>query len=474
MRNALPGLAAFEAAIEGAVVLAWSPDYERVRGPAWAQFEDVRPEAAVLCATPADVAEAVAFARRVELEAVARSGGHCFAGRSSTPGILIDLSSMRSVNVTDGIATVGAGALLGEIYERLDTFGLTIAAGACPTVGIAGLTLGGGLGILGRRYGLTSDQLVGAEVVLADGRIVDCDEHQDADLFWSLRGAGGGQFGIVTSFVFRTVPADDLTCFKLIWPYARAAAAIEAWQAWAPHAPDELAASLLVNAAGNLEAPVVTLFGAMLGAEAETARMLDQLIVRLGADPASATLDQTSHRNAKRFLAEQAPGAEQQDGTTQVEHSRPSLMLSKSEFFRRPLPPETIAALVDAFTAARVTGQARELDFTPWAGAYNRVRPEATAFAHRGETFLLKNAIVLEADASKRERDTARSWLTRSWSLVHQYGSGAVFPNFPDPDLTDWATAYHGANYERLSRVKARYDPDNVFRFHQSLPPVGR
>jgi FAD/FMN-containing dehydrogenase len=474
MRTVLPGLAAFEAAIEGAVVIPGTPDYERVRGPAWAQFEAVQPAVVVLCTTPADVGETIAFARRIGMETVARSGGHCFAGRSSTRGIVIDLSPMGSVNATDGIVTVGAGALLGDVYEQLDALGLTIAAGSCPTVGIAGLTLGGGLGVLGRTYGLTSDQLVGAKVVLADGRVVDCDEHRDADLFWSLRGAGGGQFGVVTSFAFKTVPADDLTCFTLTWPYAYAAAAIEIWQAWAPDAPDEVAASLLLNAPGNLEEPVVTLFGAMLGAESEAAPTIDQLIVRLGADPASATLEQMSNRTAKRFLAEQAPGAEHQHDTTQVAHSRPSLMLSKSEFFRRPLPPEAIAALVDAFATGRMSGQARELDFTPWGGAYNRRRPEATAFAHRRERFLLKHAVILDADASMQERDAARDWTAGSWSLVHRWASGGVFPNFPDPDLADWAHAYHGANHHRLTRVKARYDPDNVFDFHQSLPPAGR
>ena len=470
----LPGLAAFEAAIEGSVVLPGSPDYELVRKPAWAQYEDVRPAAVALCETPQDVAETIRFARRVGAETAARGGGHCFAGRSSTRGILIELSRMSSVSVNAGIATVGAGALLGDVYEQLDKLGLTIAGGACPSVGIAGLTLGGGLGVLGRRYGLTSDQLVGAQVVLADGRVVDCDEHRDADLFWALRGAGGGHFGVVTSFAFRTVPADDLTCFKLTWPYVRAAAAIEVWQAWAPDAPDELAASLLVNAPGNDEDPVVTLFGAMLGSETETADALDQLIVRLGSEPASTTLQQESHRAAKRFLAEHAPGAEHQGDASQVEPSRPSVMLSRSEFFRRPLPPDAIASLVDAFAAGKEPGRARELDFTPWGGAYNRTRVEATAFPHRSERFLLKHAVVLDASASARARDGAREWLARSWAIVHPHGSGGVFPNFPDPDLPDWARAYHGANYERLTRVKARYDPDGIFRFHQSLPSASR
>jgi FAD/FMN-containing dehydrogenase len=467
----LPGLAALEAAIEGTVALPGSPDDVRVRKPAWAQFADIEPAAVVLCTTPADVAETIAFARRLGLTPVARCGGHCFAGRSSTTGIVIDVSPMSSVDVGDGVATIGAGALLGDIYKQLEAVGLTIAAGACPSVGIAGLTLGGGLGILGRTYGLTSDQLVAARVVLADGRVVECDEQRDSDLFWALRGPGGGQFGVVTVFAFRTVPAHDLTCFKLSWPFERAAAAIDAWQSWAPDAPDELAASLLLNAPADLREPLVTLFGAMIGPETETASTVDDFSVRLGAEPHSTTLEHLPHGAAKRFLAEHAPGAE---GATEIEASRPVRMFSKSEFFRRPLPRKTIEALVDTFAAARAPGQARELDFTPWAGAYNRVPLQATAFAHRAERFLLKHAVVLDADASRQQQDAARDWLARSWSCVHRHGSGGSYPSFPDPELDDWETAYHGINYQGLTRIKARYDRDNVFRFDQSIPPAGR
>jgi FAD/FMN-containing dehydrogenase len=467
-----PEIEALEAAVEGRVVLRGSPDFGGLREPAWAQFAEVTPEAVVLCRTEADVAETVTFARRAGAELAVRSGGHCFAGRSSTRGVLIDLSELRSVSVANGLATVEAGALLGDVYERLDADSLTIAAGACPSVGIAGLTLGGGLGILGRRYGLTSDQLVGARVVLADGRVVDCDEQREPDLFWALRGAGGGQFGIVTTFLFTTVPAQDLTCFKLGWPFGQAAAAIEHWQGWAPDAPDELAASLLVNAGGTLGEPLATIFGAMLGTTTETTDTLDHLLARLGADPVSATIEQMPHRAAKLFLAEHAPGAERSEGTTPIEPPRPSLMFAGSEFFRRPLPAEAIAALVDSIADGCGAGHARELDFTPWGGAYNRVPIDATAFAHRNERFLLKHAVVLEADAAAAERDAARSWLARSWSVVHPHGSGGVYPSFPHPGLTNWARAYHGVNYERLTHVKARYDPDNVFRFHQSVPPV--
>ena len=149
---------------------------------------------------------------------------------------------------------------------------------------------------------------------------------------------------------------------------------------------------------------------------------------------------------------------------------------SKSEFFRRPLPTEAIAALVENFSGGRVSGYSRELDFTPWGGAYNRLRADATAFVHRHERVLLKHAVVVDPDAPPAEREAARHWLARSWASVHPWGSGRVYPNFPDPDLEDWAYAYYGSNYDRLVRAKERYDPDEFFHSHQSLPltPPGR
>src|SRR5215211_7550392 len=173
---------ALQGAIAGDVVLPGSRRYEAARKPQDARFHHVRPEAVVLCESPADVADALSLARRSGLPTATRSGGHCFAGRSSTQGIVIDVTPMSSVSVSAGVTTVGAGARLGDIYDALDVHGVTIAAGCGPTVGIAGLTLGGGLGILGRKHGLTSDQLVGAQVVLADGRVVDCDVHHDEEL----------------------------------------------------------------------------------------------------------------------------------------------------------------------------------------------------------------------------------------------------------------------------------------------------
>src|SRR5512132_366043 len=235
--------------VEGDVALPDSPAYQASRPPFNARFGDLRPSAIVACANPRDVSEAIWFARRHGLELATRAGGHSFAGHSSTRGLLVDVTPMRSVTVAEGVATVGAGARLGEVYEALQDHDLTIPGGTCPPVGVAGQTLGGGLGILGRKYGVTSDHLIAAEVVLADGRILGCDDHHDQDLFWALRGAGAGNFGIVTTLVFQAVPAPQTTTnLHLAWPYAYAAAVIGAWQRWAPTAPDELAASLKITA----------------------------------------------------------------------------------------------------------------------------------------------------------------------------------------------------------------------------------
>ena len=447
-----PDWRALQDAIAGDVILPGTPEYDHARKPAIARFHDVRPAAVVRCRTAPDVAEAVWFAGRYGLQVAPRSGGHCFAGRSSTEGIVIDVTPMDSVSISDGVMTVGAGARLGAVYDALGAHGLTIAAGCGPAVGVAGLALGGGLGILGRKHGLTSDQLLGAEVVLADGRVVDCDEDRDEELFWALRGSGGDMFGVLTSLVFRTLPAPATTTFQLFWERTDVAAVVEAWQAWAPDAPDELAASLLVTTSGDVaEPPVVEVFGAMLGSESATASLLAELVDAVHAEPASAAQTHLPYREAKRQLAERGEGGDDSGH-----------MFSKSEFFRQALPADAITALVAHLASDRVAGESRELDFSPWGGAYNRVPEDATAFAHRAERVLLKHAVVVEPGT---DSDRARRWLEQSWATVHPWGSGGVYPNFPDPELDDEARAYLGPNHDRLERIRRRYDPSDFFRY---------
>jgi hypothetical protein len=443
------------AALEGEVVLPGSPRYDEVRRPQIPRFHDVRPQAVLLCRTPEDVVEAIAFARRSGIEVAVRSGGHDFAGRSSGPGMVLDLTPMHSLEVSDGLAILGPGFRLVDLYAALAQHEVTIPAGCGATVGIGGQALGGGLGLLGRSRGLTSDQLVAAEVVLADGRVVECDEQRHQDLFWALRGAGAHGLGVVTRLTLRTVAEPAASSFHLEWPYERASELIAAWQEWSPTGPDALAASLLVTVGGEAGAdPVVHLFGSMIGSEIETAAMLDEFVSVAGAIPASSEYAHMRYGSLKSYLAERGPG-DQED-----EDGRPYM---KSEFFRQPLPAFAVEALVELFVRGRRPGEARKLDFMPWGGAYNRVPADATAFPHREELFLLEHSVVVPAGFDAAATEAACAWLSDSWQLVHPSGSGGVYANFPDTDLPDEERAYWGGNLERVRRVKEKYDPQGVF-----------
>jgi hypothetical protein len=442
-------------ALNGEVVLPGSPRYDDVRRPQIPRFHDVRPQAVVLCQTPEDVTEAIAFARRSGIEVAVRSGGHDFAGRSSGPGMVLDLTPMHSLEVSDGLATVGPGLRLGDLYATLAEDEVTIPAGCAATVGIGGQALGGGLGLLGRSRGLTSDQMVAAQVVLADGRVVECDAQRHEDLFWALRGAGALGLGVVTRLTLRTAPEPAATSFHLKWSYELASALIAAWQEWSPKGPDGLAASLLVTVGGEAGAdPVVHLFGSMIGTETETAALLDEFVSVAGADPASSERAHMRYGSLKNYLAGRGPG-DQED-----EDGRPYM---KSEFFPAPLPAEAVEALMELFVRGRPAGEARKLDFMPWGGAYSRVPADATAFPHRDELFLLEHSVVVPAGFDAAATGAARAWLSESWELVHPSGSGGVYANFPDTDLADEHSAYWGRNLERARRVKEQYDPEGVF-----------
>ena len=448
-------------AIEGEVVRPGAPGYDAARRPAIARFRETRPAAVVRCRTPRDVAETLGFARPAALPVATRCGGHCFAGESSTDGIVIDVAPMGSVAVERGIATIGAGARLGAIYDALDAHGVTIPGGCGPRVGITGLVLGGGVGLLGRAHGLTSDSLLGAEVVLADGSVTDCDEHREPDLFWALRGAGAAGFGVVTRLRFATVPAPEATRLQAVWPADAATALVDAWQRWAVDGPAALAASVLVAAPADVAAPpTVTVGGAFMGTEAQAARLLADLAAAAGSEPASQVVAPGSYRQTKRDLA----------GTADDDPLEHDHVESRSEFFARPLPAATIAGLVEHLAAERRPGEARELDFMPMGGAYARVPARATAFVHRDARTLLKHSVVTGLGAGAEQHETARRWLERSYAIVHPHGTGGAYQNFAEPGREDWARAYYGDNLERLTAIRERYDPGDLLRSSQSVP----
>lgn len=286
-----PSLESLNQTIDGEVIIRGSPAYDQLPKPFNAKFDDTLPLAVARCASAEEVAQVVSFCRSYRLVSATRSGGHSFAGRSVTRGIVIDVASMNAIAVSHGVATVGSGARLGEIYEGILAYDVTIPGGSCPSVGIAGLTLGGGLDMLGRKHSVTPGHLVTARIVLADGRILTCDSHHDPDLFWAHRGAGTGSFGIVIELVFQPIPIPPTTIFQLTWAFPDAAAVIQAWTDWAGATPDEIAASLVLTASGaREEAPMVEVFGTALVTRPDAARLLGELTVRIAANLASSQL----------------------------------------------------------------------------------------------------------------------------------------------------------------------------------------
>jgi FAD binding domain/Berberine and berberine like len=438
----VPDLAAFAGSLDGELFSPGSSGYEAIRRPVNAAYREVRPRLVVLCRSVSDVAGAIAYAAAAGERLVPRGGGHCFAGRSSTDGVVVDTSGLDAISVTaDAVATIGAGARLGRVYAALHAHRRTLPAGCGPSVGIAGLTLGGGIGLLGRKHGLTCDRLVGAQVVLADGSVVDCDDDHEPDLFWGLRGAGGGQLGVVTALRFDTVLEPLTTRIEAHWSNMGLEELASAWQAWAPEAPDELTVNLTLECRPGAPARAI-LFGA-------------------------STLDEGPTRELLRAFTEHAGVASTMELRTGLPYHRlkstfddagdPPDQRMRSEFFSRSMADCTLASLLSQLGDSAGTGR-RQLTFTAMGGAYNRVAQDATAFAHRGERFLLEHLA-----------EAADPWVDDSWATAHADGSGHVYPNFPDPALDDWVMAYHAGNYPRLAAIKNAYDPHRFFDFPQAI-----
>jgi FAD/FMN-containing dehydrogenase len=472
LARSLPeGMAALPSDLAGALLLPGSPGYEEARKPSDPRHHDYRPAALAYCRTSADVSAVVRWAARFGLRVTPRSGGHCFAGRSSAGDVVIDVSEMRAITLTGGRVEVESGVRLGELYRSLAAGRLTLPAGCGPSVGVAGLTLGGGLGLLGRRYGLTCDRLSAADVVLADGRIVHCDQRRHPDLFWALRGAGGGHFGIVTRFVFDLVPEPEVTVFELTWSPDDVADLVGAWMDWAPAAEDRLTAHLELSVPGDHDQPpIVRLVGTMIADPGPTRTAVTELGARARAVALEVNYTQLRYGDAKALLGG-IPEGELDSPEPEARPPEPPrpLEFHRSEFFDAPLPRSGVAALLDQLLQSRRPGQAREVNLIPMGGAYNRVPAAATAFAHRDHSFLLEHIASVSPQAPAADRHAAADWTGRSWRTVHPWAAGGVYPNFPDLEVTDWAPAYWGSNHARLQQVKFRYDPGNLFWARQGL-----
>jgi hypothetical protein len=450
--------------------------YDQARQLFEPRFDSLQPAAIAYCGTASDVATCLSFVTRFRLPVRVRSGGHSYAGWSTvTGGLIIDTSPMDSVSFVGDVVTVGAGVDLVHLYASLAANGLAVPGGSCPTVGIAGLALGGGIGPLSRLRGTTSDNLTTMELVTANGSELTCDSAQNADLFWACRGGGGGNFGVTTSLSFQAAPLSGLTVFTLAWPWTNAARVVRAWQSWAPHAPGNLWSTVRLSAEFGGGSPALSMTGTYAGPPQGAVRHLDSFYARIGSGPATSSVRQETYLNAMLLEAdcEAIP--------LQACHAGPGGQLprvpsfAKSDFFTRPLRAHAIrkllAGIESIVSIMGAAGGVGAITLDACGGAMNALSPSATAFVHRDALFLAQYSTTWTSPGARSGVIAQHGWLRNYYQSLHPHASGQAYQNYVDPDLFDWPGAYYGANYPWLTLVKATYDPANIFQFPQSIVP---
>jgi FAD/FMN-containing dehydrogenase len=423
--------------IQGTVVTPASSAYERDKVPVNSRFDGAHPKAIVYCESAEDVEKTVRWAHKHAIHIVPRCGGHSYAGYSTTSnGVVVDVSRMNRVRVRNGIVTVGAGARLIDVYGGLAPLGLTVPAGSCPTVGIAGLALGGGVGYAGRKLGLTCDNLVGLSLVTAQGKLVECGPRENGDLFWASRGGGGGNFGIATSFRFRAHAVGDVAYYQVVWPWTDAARATRAWQAFAPNAPDELFSTLYMSTAGARgpgTVPFLSSGGQYFGSETALRSLISPLVAT--GTPTRVTVGTLTYIDAIMRWA----GCHPLEQCHVVGHTR---FKSKSDYVNVPLSNTAIGTLLAGIEAS--SGE--------------------TAFVHRNALFSIQ---YFSSWVGAGAEDL--HWNRTLYAEMRPYVSGFAYQNYIDPDLKSWQHAYYGSNLRRLATVKRKHDPDNFFHFAQGI-----
>jgi FAD/FMN-containing dehydrogenase len=446
--------------LRGAVLQPSDDGYEAARR-IWNGMIDKRPAAIARCVGPADVMAAVRFARERQLPIAVRGGGHNVAGRSvCDDGLVIDLAPMRAVRVDPSRSRVrvGGGALLGDIDHEAQAFGMAVPVGAVSETGIGGLALHGGFGFLTRKYGLTADNLVSADVVTADGTLITADETNHPDLLWALKG-GGGNFGVVTSFEFQLHPVGPEVYFVLtFYPAAEAARVLERFRSFMPGAPDELMAIAIYENAPQ-EAfipetyrgePVVIVAGCWCGPLEKGEGVTEPL--RTIATPVVDLSGPMPYLDIQRLFDADYPKGDR--------YYWKSLYLDDLS--------DEVIELACAAGAERPTPRT---GFVLWAlgGAMGRVPPEATAFYHRDAPFLLS----IEATDSAPANDEANlAWVRRWYDKVEPLTRRGTYFNFGGfwEGGEEMLARSFGSNYARLREVKAKYDPDNVFTHNLAIP----
>lgn len=441
------------------VIVPADPGYDAARRSWNARFDGTRPAAVVVPRTPKEVQAVVRWARRHRVRLALRSGGHSYAGLSSTSGVVVDMSRFAGVAPrADGTARIGAGATLGSVYRALWSSRRSIATGSHPTVGLGGLALGGGQGFVSRAHGLTCDNVVAIDIVTADGRLRRCSAGANADLFWALRGGGAGSYGVVTALVLETFPVGRVTTFNVEWPWAAGEQALGAWQAFMRTAPDTVSSVMALRVPPVVGgSPKVAVNGQMLAGQSETVAALAPL-TSVGS-PVRVNIVERPWDIAVKYF--------EGGGATRAR------LVAKSALAREPLSPAAIHELVVAVEAKHRDPRLRGggIVLFAYGGAIARVAPTATAFVHR-DALLSLEYVALWNDASVNVENASKGWVRDAHAALRPHVSAEAVQNYADLDLAGWKRAYYGLNLPRLVAVKRRYDPGNLFRHALSIPPT--
>ncbi len=460
--------------LQGTVLRPGDPGYPAA-GHLYNSLYTLDAAAIAQCESASDVQRCIAFARQHDVELVARSGGHSYGGYSSCPGLVVDVSPLQQIATagaaTQGqsVVTVGAGATLIDVYSQLGAQGLLLPGGSCPTVGIAGLALGGGIGVFARAYGMTCDQLASAEIVTADATVRHCRPGQDEDLYWASQGGGGGNFGIATSFGFTVHPIPEaITLFTLEWPWGAAESVLDAWLGWIPSTPDQLWANCQLFSGGSVGNGLVKVTGVFVGSVAACSAALSPLTGAVGAATTYRFVGPEEYLTATMIEAgcEGKPVAQCATPVT-------SPFRSRSSYVGGPLPAGAVTGIVSALSnlPATLPGAGGGVVFDGYGGVINRVGASETAFVHRSAVACAQYSITYPTtQPGPSTTAAASSWLEHLHDLFSPVSQGS-YQNYIDPTLANWEQAYYGANLPRLQQVKRHYDPDNVFHFAQSIPP---
>lgn len=419
------------------------------------RYADVRPAAVLSVAGAADVGRAVGWARERDVPFVLRGGGHSYAGGSVGTGLVLDLGGLGGVRVepSTGRVVVGGGVRMGALSEQLQKYDLTIPLGNSDDVGIGGLVLGGGVAAVSRTYGLTCDALLETELVLADGSTVTCNETEHADLFWACRGGGGGNFGVNTSFTFQARPVPDVSTCLLLWSWPQAVDVMVTMQEVMRRAPDALAARIGLSRSVPTGG-VVSVAGQYLGPARELRELLAPVLAV--AEPGRIDILDQNYWEAQR---------------SRRHATSADAFAVRTRFAQHPLPAAAVAtavAMVDRWPGSSCPDGAGIALFT-WGGAISRVPPAATAFPYRDTLFLVSMDTAWTSEDSSGVVAANLAWLHTLYEEMGMFTGDGAYVNFPDPDLSDWRTAYYGPNLAKLADVKRRYDSDRVFHFAQAI-----